>query len=165
MLVDGASTVVRTRHGFRIKAHSQIPSGVRVNETTLLLVGRGTCIEGGIFLAGSLYTQPQVRVHGPVCVRGRVVLGAGSMVAGSIEAESDVRVLPGVHVHGGIRSTGDIHLYDGAKVDGVIEAGGDIVVWGDAATGTMRPAGRIRTEPFPASRPRHTPVRNGLPGH
>lgn len=146
-------TVVRTRSGFRIFRDSQIPSGVRVQEDRPLMVGRGTVIEGGVFLAGSLYTQPRVRFHGPIRARGGVVLGAGSVVAGAIEAESDIRLLPGVVVHRGVTGRSDVHLFDGAVVHGPVAAGGDIVIWGGAETGPLHPGGRIRTEPFPRGLP------------
>lgn len=151
--VADPAPVVRTRTGFRVAPLTQVPSGIRMREDGILLVARGAVVQGGIFLAGSLYTQPSVEIHGPVRVGGRAVLGARAVVAGEVVAEADVRVLPEAAVHGPIHAVGDVHLFDGAVVKGSVTSGGDIVVWGGAETGTLRPRGRVRTEAFPRSAP------------
>lgn len=141
--------VARTRDGFRIAARTQVPSGVRMQRDGRLLIARGAVVEGGVYLAGSLYTEPHVRVHGPVKARGRIILGAACVVAGAVESDADVRLLPGTVVHGDLRAVGDVHLFDGAVVKGTVTSGGDIVVWGGAETGRLKPAGKVRTEAFP----------------
>ena len=150
LIVEEPFSVSRTREGFRIGAGVLVPSGVRLSLPIGLHIGRGAVIDGGVFAAGAVSTAPHVRVHGPVRAAGSVVLGAGSKVGGDVEAGGDARILPDGRVGGAVRAEGDVHLFSGARVDGVVEAGGDIVVWGRAATGTLRPGGRVRTETWPA---------------
>ena len=147
------ASVVHTPAGYHIGHATQVPSGVRLSAPARLVIGKGADIDGGVFSAGSVFTQDHVTVRGPLRAAGIVVIGAFTRIGGDVEAGSDCRLLPEAFVLGQVRAAGDVHLFDGAIVEGGVTAGGDIVLWGTAKTGTLRPGGRLVTEAFPRPEP------------
>ncbi|MBW3581536.1 MAG: polymer-forming cytoskeletal protein [Euryarchaeota archaeon] len=139
-------SVARTEHGYQVAPETQVPAGIRLRDKARVLLGHDVTVDGGVFLAGTLHTQPRVKIGGPVRCFGDVLIGPGSEVHGGIESGGAVRILPDAKVYGHITAVTDVHLHDGCKVAGAVVTTGDIVVHGEAETGDLRPEGRVRSE-------------------